>query len=64
MRVPQKQKKEMLISSVFTLLSGLLAANAVALEERAMDGYIQRPSGFASFTVYSGCGSPGRCCIT
>ncbi|KAF4611193.1 hypothetical protein D9613_006908 [Agrocybe pediades] len=42
----------------FAILAGLLGVNAVALEERATGGYIQNPSGQASFTHYSGCGSP------
>ncbi|GLB41749.1 putative mannan endo-1,4-beta-mannosidase activity [Lyophyllum shimeji] len=34
------------------------SASAIALESRATGGYIQNPSGAASFTFYSGCGSP------
>jgi hypothetical protein len=30
------------------------------LELRATDGYVQEPSGTASFTFYYGCGSPGK----
>lgn len=44
--------------STFVLISTLLAANAVALEERGAT-YLQESSGSASFTEYSGCGSPG-----
>ena len=29
------------------------------LENRATGGYVQQPSGQASFTNYNGCGSPG-----
>ena len=43
----------------FVLLSTFLAVNAVSLEERGASGYVQNPSGSASFTMYSGCGSPG-----
>ena len=48
-----------MLFSTFVLVSTLLAVNALTLEERAADGYIQNPSGSASFTMYSGCGSPG-----
>jgi hypothetical protein len=47
-----------MLFSTFVLLSTLLAVNAVTLEKRTA-GYVQNPSGSASFTVYSGCGSPG-----
>ncbi|RDB23946.1 Endoglucanase-5 [Hypsizygus marmoreus] len=36
----------------------LAGASAIALDSRATGGYIQNPSGTASFTFYSGCGSP------
>lgn len=48
-----------MLFSAISLLSGLLAVNALALEERATGGYVQNPSGAASFTMYTGCGSPG-----
>ena len=50
-----------MLFSTFFLISALqvLAANAVALEERAANKYVQHPSGSASFTVYSGCSSGG-----
>jgi len=41
----------------FTLGSALWA-QAASLDSRATDGYVQIPSGSASFTQYSGCGSP------
>ncbi|KAH7922326.1 endoglucanase V-like protein [Leucogyrophana mollusca] len=42
-----------------TLLATLVAlAGAVDLESRATGGYLQNPSGSASFTQYTGCGSP------
>ncbi|KAF8817487.1 endoglucanase [Phlegmacium glaucopus] len=47
-----------MLFSTFILLSSLLAVNAVTLGERAAPNYVQKPSGSASFTVYSGCGSP------
>ncbi|KAJ3517749.1 hypothetical protein NLJ89_g301 [Agrocybe chaxingu] len=40
------------------LLAEVLTVNAVALTERATGGYVQNSSGTASFTMYSGCGSP------
>ncbi|KZS94520.1 endoglucanase V-like protein, partial [Sistotremastrum niveocremeum HHB9708] len=36
----------------------ITGAHALVLEERATGGYVQNPSGSASFTYYSGCGSP------
>ena len=48
-----------MLFSTFVHLSTLLAVNAVALEERAAAKYVQKSSGSASFTMYSGCGSPG-----
>ncbi|PPQ91498.1 hypothetical protein CVT25_013755 [Psilocybe cyanescens] len=47
-----------MLFSYFFLLTGLLAVNAAVLEERATGGYVQSSSGAASFTHYSGCGSP------
>ncbi|PPQ79063.1 hypothetical protein CVT26_003968 [Gymnopilus dilepis] len=47
-----------MLLSIFGLLGSLLAVNGLALEERATGGYVQNPSGSASFTMYSGCGSP------
>jgi hypothetical protein len=51
--------------SVFALVASMLAALSTAsalpseLTQRATGGYVQNPSGSASFTMYSGCGSPG-----
>jgi len=45
------------LSFAVLLVSGLALA-APKIEERATGGYIQNPSGTASFTMYSGCGSP------
>ncbi|KZS94519.1 endoglucanase V-like protein [Sistotremastrum niveocremeum HHB9708] len=39
-------------------LSSSVISSPLDLEERATGGYIQNPSGTASFTYYSGCGSP------
>ena len=46
-----------MLFSTFVLLSTLFAVNAVTLVEESK--YVQKPSGSASFTMYSGCGSPG-----
>ncbi|EPQ56593.1 endoglucanase V-like protein [Gloeophyllum trabeum ATCC 11539] len=46
------------ISSVLSAAVVSLASGVLALEERATGGYVQNPSGSASFTMYSGCGSP------
>ncbi|KAF8889343.1 endoglucanase V-like protein [Infundibulicybe gibba] len=48
----------MKFTSSLSLLAGLAVARASVLEERATGGYIQNPSGAASFTMYSGCGAP------
>lgn len=45
------------------ILARLVAANPITLEDRAVGGYIQNPSGSASFTMYSGCGAPGSSAI-
>ena len=42
------------------LLPSLLAAVIAHPNRRATDGYVQNSSGTASFTMYSGCGSPGE----
>jgi hypothetical protein len=44
-------------SLALTLVSGA-CATAVQKEPRATGGYVQNTSGAASFTYYSGCGSP------
>ncbi|KAF8261639.1 endoglucanase V-like protein [Lactarius quietus] len=48
-------------ASIFIIISLLAAAvrgSVLEVERRATDGYVQNPSGTASFTYYSGCGSP------
>lgn len=51
-------------ASTFTILAASVAAAAAAVvEPRATGGYVQNPSGTASFTHYSGCGSPGMCVL-
>ncbi|KAF9005998.1 endoglucanase V-like protein [Cyathus striatus] len=44
--------------SFLALIVGLSSVSASALDKRATGGYIQNSSGQASFTFYSGCGSP------
>ncbi|PFH51938.1 glycoside hydrolase family 45 protein [Amanita thiersii Skay4041] len=46
------------MKTLFTLLALGAVAHAAALNTRATGGYIQNPSGFASFTMYNGCGAP------
>jgi hypothetical protein len=41
------------------VLSSFAIATAIVIEKRAEGGYVQLPSGSASFTVYSGCSAPG-----
>jgi hypothetical protein len=45
-----------MLFSTFFLLSTLLAVNA----GKTANKYLQQPSGSASFTMYSGCGSGGN----
>ena len=45
---------------VLTLLAVSTASALPELTQRATGGYVQNPSGSASFTVYSGCGAPGE----
>ena len=51
-------KSAILLASSF-LLVATVHASAV-LETRTVGDYIQDPSGNAGFSIYSGCGSPGR----
>ncbi|KAG6891244.1 hypothetical protein C0995_008496 [Termitomyces sp. Mi166 len=44
--------------SLILLALGATTASAIALENRATGGYVQNPSGQASFTFYSGCSAP------
>lgn len=46
--------------SLILFALGATGASAIALESRATGGYLQNPSGQASFTFYSGCGAPGK----
>ena len=52
------------MKSVLILISSFLLAGTVhgsaLLKPRANDGYVQNPSGSASFTCYSGCSAPGK----
>ena len=52
--------KSTLILAAISLLSGAVHGSVVELETRATGGYVQNPSGTASFTSYSGCGTPGK----
>lgn len=55
----QVSQKNMLFATII-LLSSLLAVNAFVVEKnkKTIGGYVQKSSGSASFTVYSG-GGPG-----
>ena len=52
------------MKSVHVLISPFLLAAAVRgsalLESRTQGDYVLNPSGNASFTSYSGCGTPGK----
>ncbi|THH30102.1 hypothetical protein EUX98_g4073 [Antrodiella citrinella] len=43
-----------LLAAAVDVVTGL----SLDVDKRATDGYVQEPSGSASFTMYSGCGSP------
>ncbi|OCH91481.1 endoglucanase V-like protein [Obba rivulosa] len=47
-----------LASCLAILAIASIAGASVVAEKRATDGYVQQPSGTATFTMYSGCGSP------
>lgn len=52
------------MKSALVLVSPFLLVGAVhgsaLLETRTEGSYVQNPSGDASFSVYSGCSSPGK----
>ncbi|KAH9072354.1 endoglucanase V-like protein [Lactarius deliciosus] len=50
--------KSAFILTAISLLATAVHGRVVELEPRATDGYIQNPSGTASFTFYSGCSPP------
>ena len=52
--------KSALILTAISLLTAAVRGSVVELETRATGGYVQNPSGTASFTFYSGCSSPGK----
>ncbi|KAL4245853.1 RlpA-like domain superfamily protein [Abortiporus biennis] len=47
-----------LISSLVYFVTVATIAGALSVDKRATGGYVQNPSGTASFTHYSGCGAP------
>lgn len=49
---------KLLLSASLATIYGALFVHGT-LDARATGGYVQNPSGSASFTMYSGCGSPG-----
>jgi len=56
----QDRTQKMQWLTISTLVSVFaLSAQAASLEKRATGGYVQNPSGSASFTMYSGCSAPG-----
>jgi hypothetical protein len=54
---PKTNRMKLVILSA--VLSSIATAAATVVEQRGTGGYIQRPSGSASFTQYSGCSTPG-----
>ena len=46
--------------TAISLLAAAVHCIVVEPESRATDGYVQLPSGTASFTFYSGCDRPGK----
>jgi hypothetical protein len=55
---PQTHVKMKTALQLAYLATFLGTALSVALDTRATGGYVQNPSGSASFTMYTGCGSP------
>ena len=53
-------KSALILTTAIALLVTDVRGDAVELGVRATDGYVQNPSGTASFTYYSGCSSPGK----
>jgi len=51
-------KSASIIFIIITLLAAAVRGSVLEVERRATGGYVQNPSGTASFTYYSGCGSP------
>ncbi|KAH9021104.1 endoglucanase V-like protein [Lactarius deliciosus] len=50
--------KSAFLLTAISLLATNVCGSVVELEPRATGGYVQNPSGTASFTFYSGCSSP------
>ena len=46
------------MKSVILALLSIISTSATPLESRQTGGYVQSPSGSASFTMYTGCGQP------
>lgn len=48
---------------VFVLAFFAFGASALQINRRATGGYLQNPSGTASFTQYTGCEAPGAAIV-
>ncbi|KAA1469022.1 endoglucanase V-like protein [Dentipellis sp. KUC8613] len=46
------------IFSALSIVAAAVCVRGASIDTRATGGYIQNPSGSASFTMYSGCGQP------
>jgi len=57
---PPSAMKSTLILTAISLLVAAVHGCATEGATKAADGYVQNPSGTASFTQYSGCGTPGK----
>jgi hypothetical protein len=53
-------KSALIFTTVITCLVAAVRGSVDELGVRATGGYVQNPSGTASFTYYSGCSSPGK----
>ncbi|OBZ73840.1 hypothetical protein A0H81_06382 [Grifola frondosa] len=47
-----------LLSFFYLVAVATITSCSIVADKRATGGYVQNPSGSASFTMYSGCGSP------
>ena len=53
-------KSALILTAIISLLTTAVHGSVLGLEPRATGGYVQNPSGSASFTSSPGCSSPGE----
>ena len=52
--------KSVFILTVLSVVTAVVRGSALGLEHRTQGGYLQKGHGNATFTVYSGCSTPGK----